>query len=130
MTMNTNGLTVKEIGKKYGISRMMLQLYERIGLIQHIGRNKYGHLYYNLDMEKRILYIRHLQLCGFTLPEIKEMFELTKDELKKKLIIKVDELNINADSISKLAIRTGKIIDALDLDDNEEIIKIIKEDYI
>lgn len=130
MTMNTNGLSVKEIGKKYGISRMMLQRYERIGLIHHTGHNKYGHLYYNKEMQERILYIRHLQLCNFTLPEIKEMFSLSKEDLKKTLLIKVNELNDKADKITKLALRTTKLIKAIDLNSKEEIINIIKEDYL
>ena len=87
--MDTRYLSVKEIGKKYGISRIMLQRFERIGLIHHTGHNKYGHLYYDKETEERILYIRHLQLCKFTLPEIRDLFNLSVEEMESRLKEKV-----------------------------------------
>ena len=129
MTMDTRYLSVKEIGKRYGISRIMLQRYERIGLIHHTGHNKYGHLYYDKEMEGRILYIRHLQLCKFTLPEIRDLFNLSMEEMESRLEEKVKELNLNAEYLSKLALRTNRIIEAMETKDMTEIIDIIKEDF-
>lgn len=127
--MDTRYLSVKEIGKRYGISRIMLQRYERIGLIHHTGHNKYGHLYYDKEMEGRILYIRHLQLCKFTLPEIRDLFNLSVEEMELRLEEKVKELNLNAEYLSKLALRTNRIIEAMETKDMTEIIDIIKEDF-
>lgn len=129
MTMDTRYLSVKEIGKRYGISRIMLQRYERIGLIHHTGHNKYGHLYYDKEMEGRILYIRHLQLCKFTLPEIRDLFNLSVEEMELRLEEKVKELNLNAEYLSKLALRTNRIIEAMETKDMTEVIDIIKEDF-
>lgn len=127
--MDTRYLSVKEIGKRYGISRIMLQRYERIGLIHHTGHNKYGHLYYDKEMEGRILYIRHLQLCKFTLPEIRDLFNLSVEEMELRLEEKVKELNLNAEYLSKLALRTNRIIEAMETKDMTEVIDIIKEDF-
>ena len=129
MTIDTRYLSVKEIGKKYGISRIMLQRYERIGLIHHTGHNKYGHLYYDKEMEGRILYIRHLQLCKFTLPEIRDLFNLSMEEMESRLKEKVEELNLGAEYLSKLALRTNRIIEAMETKDMAEVIDIIKEDF-
>lgn len=127
--MDTRYLSVKEIGKRYGISRIMLQRYERIGLIHHTGHNKYGHLYYDKEMEGRILYIRHLQLCKFTLPEIRDLFNLSVEEMELRLKEKVEELNVSAEYLSKLALITNRIIEAMETKDMTEIIDIIKEDF-
>lgn len=127
--MDTRYLSVKEIGKRYGISRIMLQRYERIGLIHHTGHNKYGHLYYDKEMEERILYIRHLQLCKFTLPEIRDLFNLSVEEMELRLEEKIKELNLNAEYLSKLALRTNRIIEAMETKDMTEVIDIIKEDF-
>lgn len=129
MTMDTRYLSVKEIGKKYGIFRIMLQRFERIGLIHHTGHNKYGHLYYDKEMEGRILYIRHLQLCKFTLPEIRDLFNLSVEEMELRLKEKVKELNLNAEYLSKLALRTNRIIETMETKDMTEVIDIIKEDF-
>lgn len=129
MTMDTRYLSVKEIGKRYGISRIMLQRYERIDLIHHTGHNKYGHLYYDKEMEAKILYIRHLQLCKFTLPEIKDLFNSSMEEMESRLNEKVKELNVSAEYLSKLALRTSRIIEAMETRDMVEIIDIIKEDF-
>lgn len=129
MTIDTRYLSVKEIGKKYGISRIMLQRYERIGLIHHTGHNKYGHLYYDKEMEGRILYIRHLQLCKFTLPEIRDLFNLSVEEMELRLEEKVKELNLSAEYLFKLALRTNRIIEAMETKDMTEVIDIIKEDF-
>ena len=127
--MDTRYLSVKEIGKRYGISRIMLQRYERIGLIHHTGHNKYGHLYYDKEMEGRILYIRHLQLCKFTLPEIRDLFNLSVEEMELRLEEKVKELNLNAEYLSKLALRTNRIIEAMETKDMTDVVDIIKEDF-
>ena len=127
--MDTRYLSVKEIGKRYGISRIMLQRYERIGLIHHTGHNKYGHLYYDKEMEGRILYIRHLQLCKFTLPEIRNLFNLSVEEMELRLEEKVKELNLNAEYLSKLALRTNRIIEAMETKDMTDVVDIIKEDF-
>lgn len=107
----------------------MLQRFERIGLIHHTGHNKYGHLYYDKETEERILYIRHLQLCKFTLPEIRDLFNLSMEEMESRLKEKVEELNLSAEYLSKLALRTNRIIEAMETKDMAEVIDIIKEDF-
>ena len=86
-------LSIREIGEKYKISRMMLQRYERIGLIHSTNRDKYGHLYYNKEMINRILFIRFLQDCYFTLPEISKLMHLSIAEIKEALVHQIKELD-------------------------------------
>ena len=106
-------LSIREIGEKYKISRMMLQRYERIGLIHSTNRDKYGHLYYNREMINRILFIRFLQDCYFTLPEINELMHLSIAEIKEALIHQIKELDKHKKVLEKRQETAKRIVNEL-----------------
>lgn len=106
-------LSIREIGEKYKISRMMLQRYERIGLIHSTNRDKYGHLYYNKEMINRILFIRFLQDCYFTLPEINELMHLSIAEIKEALIHQIKELDKHKKVLEKRQETAKRIVNEL-----------------
>ena len=106
-------LSIREIGEKYKISRMMLQRYERIGLIHSTNRDKYGHLYYNREMINRILFIRFLQDCYFTLPEINELMHLSIAEIKEALIHQIKELDKHKKVLEKRQKAAKRIVNEL-----------------
>lgn len=106
-------LSIREIGEKYKISRMMLQRYERIGLIHSTNRDKYGHLYYNKEMLNRILFIRFLQDCYFTLPEISKLVPLSIAEIKEALIHQIKELDKQKKVLEKRQETVKRIVNEL-----------------
>lgn len=106
-------LSIREIGEKYKISRMMLQRYERIGLIHSTNRDKYGHLYYNKEMINRILFIRFLQDCYFTLPEISKLMYLSIAEIKEALIHQIKELDKQKQVLEKRQETAHRIVNEL-----------------
>ena len=106
-------LSIREIGEKYKISRMMLQRYERIGLIHSTNRDKYGHLYYNKEMINRILFIRFLQDCYFTLPEISKLMDLSIAEIKEALIHQIKELDKQKKVLEKRQETAKRIVNEL-----------------
>lgn len=106
-------LSIREIGEKYKISRMMLQRYERIGLIHSTNRDKYGHLYYNKEMINRILFIRFLQDCYFTLPEISKLMYLSIAEIKEALIHQIKELDKQKKVLEKRQETAHRIVNEL-----------------
>ena len=57
--------TLREICQATGVTRRAIQGYEKAGLLKADGKNKYGHLLYNSDSEKRILNIYFYQKIGF-----------------------------------------------------------------
>ncbi|MGN1406194.1 MAG: MerR family transcriptional regulator, partial [Erysipelotrichaceae bacterium] len=103
-------LSVKEITQNYGVSRRMLQRYEKLNLIHSTERNKYGHLYYDEEMIHRIIIIRFLQQTGFTLPQIKEMNELSTEEIKNLFKETYRQLNNKISNLDILKDKTEKII--------------------
>ena len=106
-------LSIREIGEKYKISRMMLQRYERIGLIHSTNRDKYGRLYYNKEMINRILFIRFLQDCYFTLPEISKLMYLSIAEIKEAIIHKIKELDKQKKVLEKRQETAERIVNEL-----------------
>lgn len=106
-------LSIREIGEKYKISRMMLQRYERIGLIHSTNRDKYGHLYYNKEIINRILFIRFLQDCYFTLPEISKLMDLSIAEIKEALIHQIKELDKQKKVLEKRQETAKRIVNEL-----------------
>ena len=63
--------TLREICSEVGASRRAVQGYEKAGLVEASGRNKYGHLLYNEKAQKRIVEIKLYQDMGFKIREIK-----------------------------------------------------------
>ena len=119
-------LSVKEITQYYGVSRRMLQRYEKLKLIHYTERNKYGHLYYDEEMINRIIIIRFLQQIGFTLPQIKDMYELSTEEIKNLLKETYRKLNDKISYLDILKDKTEKVIQLLDKENINDIIDIIK----
>ena len=118
--------SVREIGEMYGISRHLLRRYESYELIRHSGRNKYGYLYYDEPMVERIVFIRHLQSCGFELPEIKALLNLDKKDIRDELVRRVDELKAKKAHIDKLISQTEKIIESINDLEDLRITEILK----
>ena len=59
--------SLREIRSTLGLSRRIIQGYEKQGLIRSAGRNKYGHLLYDEETLHRIVLIRFYQGLGFEL---------------------------------------------------------------
>lgn len=80
---------LKEVCEVVGITRRQLQGYESAGLIKYSSKNKMGHLLYDDEMFARICMIHEYKQIGFTLSEIKEIFDSSdiekEDTMKNKL---------------------------------------------
>ena len=85
--------TLHEICRELGITRKVVQGYEKHGLIKAYGKNAYGHLIYDLENEKKIIRIRFFQELGFTLSEIKQMLDENDNDLIFFLYKKEEEFD-------------------------------------
>ena len=85
------GKTLREIYDSTGVTRRAVQVYEKAGLVTASGKNKYGHLLYDYESEKRIREIQFYQKAGFSLKEIAFIMdapdETKKEALQKQLVI-------------------------------------------
>lgn len=85
-------MTLKEVCESVGVSRRRIQCFEKAGLLRPTAKNKYGYLLYNEEMLHKAEVIKFMQELGFSLKEIKAIFDAPKTVMKEALIQRVNEL--------------------------------------
>ena len=75
--------TLSEVCSVLEVSRRAVQGYENAGLVSATGKNKYGHLLYDEDAQRRIKQIKLLQQLGFRVKEIKDIIDAPDEVLRK-----------------------------------------------
>lgn len=68
-------LSLKEISEKYQISKKTLRYYDEINLLRAI-RKENSYRYYDDILERKLKYILVMKKGGFSLEEMKKIFEL------------------------------------------------------
>lgn len=87
--------TLNEVCSVLEVSRRAVQGYENAGLVSATGKNKYGHLLYDEEAQRRIKQIRLLQQLGFKVKEIKEIIDAPSEvaaEAIKRQIEQMDDI--------------------------------------
>lgn len=87
-----NELTLKELCKVCGVSRRAVQGYEKHGLVRATGKTNRGYLLYDSEAQVRVAKIKRYQDYGFSIKEIKTVFENPSEIQKSLLLEKLDEL--------------------------------------
>lgn len=67
--------TLREVCTKYKVSRRAVQGYEKAGIVKATGKNKMGHLLYDITAQERIGRIHMYQEIGFSIKEIKDIID-------------------------------------------------------
>ncbi|WP_044842271.1 MerR family transcriptional regulator [Thalassomonas viridans] len=103
-------MKISELCKQTGLSKDGIRHYEQLGLI-HSQRKPAGTRYYQDYDENSIVRIEIIQCgksCGFTLKEIKNIFDCTDNdelslaELRPFLLQKLAELDLKVAEIEKM----------------------------
>src|SRR5688572_797402 len=68
-------LKVGEVAAQVGVGVQTLHYYERLGLLPKPERSAANHRVYSPETLRRVLFIKKAQAVGFTLDEIKEIFQ-------------------------------------------------------
>ena len=84
--------TLSEVCSVLEVSRRAVQGYENAGLVSASGKNKYGHLLYDEEAQRRIKQIRLLQQLGFKVKEIKEIIDAPDEVLRKAVERQIESL--------------------------------------
>ena len=87
--------TLSEVCSVLEVSRRAVQGYENAGLVSATGKNKYGHLLYDEEAQRRIKQIRLLQQLGFRVKEIKDIIDAPAEvaaEAIKRQIEQMDDI--------------------------------------
>lgn len=122
-------ISLREIRNMLGLSRRIIQGYEKEGLIRSTSRNKYGHLLYDEETLRRIVRIRFYQETGFQLKEIAAFMDGPADAIKMRL----KERKENLEKQRKRLDRQIEIIDDYlnegnDTKYEEAIMEVIREE--
>ncbi len=73
-------LTIGKVAKEADVSTDTIRFYEREGLIRPAQKSESGYRLYTDEALRRLGFIKHAQQCGFSLAEIRELFELRSDD--------------------------------------------------
>lgn len=85
-------ITLREMCNLVGVSRRVIQCYEKEGLMKPTGKNKYGYLLYNEETLERAKRIRFWQELGFKLKDIKKIIDAPDCVIKEVLERRIKEL--------------------------------------
>jgi len=70
------GYAIGQVSRETGVNIETIRYYERIGLLPKPDRTAGGNRQYNQDQLKRLFFIRRARDLGFSLEEIRGLFEM------------------------------------------------------
>lgn len=69
-------LKIGELARKTGVSVRNLRYYSDLGLLKPVKRGDNGYRYYATDASQQVEFIKKAQSLGFTLEQIKQIFDV------------------------------------------------------
>ena len=76
--MDTEALTIRQLAQRTGVSSKTLRYWEEVGLLAKAARNYHGYRLFHHDVVPRIGFIQKAKSLGFTLAEIRTLFDTAK----------------------------------------------------
>ena len=101
---------LREVCELVGVTRRMIQGYEKAGLVVATDKNLYGYLLYDEKEIERIKLIKMYRDFGFSIKEVKLLFETPKDKYKELMMKKLWEMK---KEILELQMNIKKVEDIL-----------------
>jgi MerR family mercuric resistance operon transcriptional regulator len=96
-------MRISELARKGGVGVETVRFYQRKGLLTVPRGEAPGGRHYGEDDVKRLRYIRHAQVAGFTLTEIAELIELDRtDDRPRARAMAAERIAALDDQIAKL----------------------------
>lgn len=78
--MHEELLGIRQIAQKSGVSSKTLRYWETLGLLPRPRRTHTNYRLYTVSELERVIFIRKAKSLGFTLSEIRRIFELCRDQ--------------------------------------------------
>ena len=103
-----NGLTIGKLAKQAGLGIETIRFYERQGLIDPPPRTDSNYRIYPEEEVSRLKFIKRSKDLGFTLREIKELFELqhdphaTKADIKERTVEKIEDIKKKVRDLTRI----------------------------
>ena len=105
--------TLHELCDALGVTRRAVQGYEKEELVSATDKNKYGHLLYDEEAQKRIAQIKLYQQFGFKLKEIKELIDAPPNVVREALEQQISHLKQKKVQIDDLIRKAYELIETI-----------------
>ena len=92
-------MTLREVCNSLGVSRRVVQGYEKVGLVVSSGKNKYGNLLYDEVAVEKIHCIKQYQDFGFKVKEIAELMKATDDVYVEMMSKRLEIMKVQLNSL-------------------------------
>lgn len=113
LVSGTDGLTIDAAAERTGISRHTLRYYERIGLLEPVGRTVSGHRRYTDADLGSIIFLTLLRETGMPIQDMQRFVALTR-EGEHTIPGRVDVLTAHRAELVATLDRLGRHLEALD----------------
>ena len=78
--MPRSGIQIGQVSERTGLSVDAIRFYEKQRLLERAPRSEVGYRLFNTQDIQRIQFIRSAQRLGFSLPEIRELVVVQRNE--------------------------------------------------
>ncbi len=110
------GLTIGQLAEQAQVNRETVRYYERRRLLQRPSRSIAGYRVFSDDALRRLRFIRHAKMLGFSLEEIKELLSLrvrsidTCDRVRERSLVKIADIERKIRALQKMRRALGDLV--------------------
>ena len=111
-------LTIGRLAKQARVNRETVRYYERRRLLQRPSRSAAGYRVFSDDAVKRLRFIRHAKMLGFSLEEIKELLALrihsidTCERVRERTQTKIADIEGKIETLQRMKDSLSELITA------------------
>lgn len=112
------GLTIGQLAEQAHVNRETVRYYERRRLLQRPSRSLGGYRVFSDDALRRLRFIRHAKMLGFSLEEIKELLSLrvrsieTCDRVRARTLTKVADIERKIEALQQMGRALSELVSA------------------
>jgi len=109
-------ITIGQLAKQARVNRETVRYYERRRLLQRPSRSLGGYRVFSDDAVKRLRFIRHAKMLGFSLEEIRELLSLridsvvTCDRVRERTQNKIADIEQKIDALQQMRRVLGELV--------------------
>jgi DNA-binding transcriptional MerR regulator len=101
------GVHIGKAASVAGVSVDTIRFYQKLGLIQSVGRSACGYRLFDREQIRDLTFVRHAQELGFSLTEVKELLALRQrhhvcSEVQSMLKRKLGDVREKINGLSRL----------------------------
>jgi len=111
-------LTIGELAKRAQVNRETVRYYERRRLLPRASRSMSGYRVFSDDALRRLRFIRHAKVLGFSLNEIRELLTLrvnsidTCDRVRERAEVKIADIERKTQALQHMRDALSELVTA------------------